>query len=202
MASRIALLLLLLQALIVTRSRAELIVIDLTASESKAAARIFITSKYVYYGSEFIGAFNGSAIWVHGADICTKSLPDISGKLVVTVWAQTTCLMGNVYERINAGGALALLELVHWNPPGVFAYRHHTWDPHLFSSHLNIAWLAVSDPDGSLWQLGAESIGPLHLQVEPPHNDALEAKYRYFDSPLPILFPLSLAPYAQSLDSH
>jgi hypothetical protein len=129
MASRIALLLLLLHALIVTRSRAKLTVIDLTASESEATARIFITSKYVYYGSEFIGAFNGSAVWVHGADICTNSLPDISGKLVVTVWAQTTCLMDNVYERINAGGALALLELVHWNPPGFLAYRHQTWDP-------------------------------------------------------------------------
>jgi hypothetical protein len=178
MSSRIALLLLLLQALVVTRSRAEFTVIDRTTSESEATARKFVTSKYVYYGSEFSGAFNGSAVWVHGVNICTNTLPDISGKLVVTVRAQTTCLMGHVYERINAGGALALLELVYWNPPGLLGYRHHTWDPQFFSAHPNIAWVAVSDPDGSLWQLGSESVETLHLQVEPPHSNHFEAKYR------------------------
>jgi hypothetical protein len=178
MASRIAPLLLLLQALVVNRSRAELTVIDRTASESEATSRTFITSKYVYYGSEFSGSFNGSAVWVHGVIICSNGLPEIRGKLVVTVRAQTTCLMGHVYERINAGGALALLELVHWNPPGLQGYRHHTWDPHFFSARPNIAWVAVSDPDGSLWQLGSESIATLHLQVEPPHSDHFEAKYR------------------------
>jgi hypothetical protein len=177
MASCTALLLLALQALIVTISRAELTVIDTTANESGATERTYVTSKYVYYGSE-LGAFNAPAVWIHGADICTNSLPDISGKFVVTVRAQTTCLMGDIYERINAGGALVLLELVYWNPPGFLACRHHTWDPHFFSASPNIAWMAVSDPDGSLWQLGSESTVTLRLQVEPPHSDLFEAKYR------------------------
>jgi hypothetical protein len=142
--------------------------------------RTYTTSKYKYYGAESSGFVNGTAIWVPGREICSTNPNEFKGKLVLTVRADTTCLMGEIYEKLNSAGASALLELVHWSPPDFLSHRHHTWDPCAFCSSQNMVMIAVSDPDGSLWKLVDEK-GTAHVQVQPPYNNQFASKYDSYE---------------------
>ena len=146
---------------------------------AKMTEQTYTTSKYKYYGSEGSQYFNGSAIWVHPDELCASSnghdvLKDV---VVITVRAQATCSMEEIYEKLNFERASGLLELVLWNPPDFLSSRHHTWNPCAFCGPEDMPMIAVSDPLGSLWELGNNGLNhsTAFVQVEPPHNSEHES---------------------------
>ena len=137
--------------------------------------RTWETSTYRYYGPRR-AALHGPTVVLTPEELCDPSKRSIriEGKIVISDRSERPCLLGSVYEELSASGAKAFANTVGWDPPGLFAFRHETWNPCEFCDH-KMVMVAVSDPERELVALGSST--EIDLFIGPPHNDDYEKGY-------------------------
>lgn len=87
----------------------------------------------------------------------------------------TDCIFGTNYDNVKAAGALAFVHTVVWDPPGLQAFRHHTWNPS--AHHKDMGVYCVLDPRRDLLETIRESTMPI-ATLAPPYNREWEMLYR------------------------
>ena len=92
--------------------------------------RISHTSFFKFYGKlKGDDSINGSAIVMEGRQICWPPRELVEGKIVVAVRENHFCDLEDSYKALSDRGALAFISITAMLHPGIFCYRHQSWDP-------------------------------------------------------------------------
>ena len=135
----------------------------------------WLSSDYKYYGPNK-QHLTGIAEVFEGDSTCT--VPEsASGKIVVISRDSTVCLFGEAYMNYRKAGVLALVEVTNWNPPGLLALRHHTWDSQKYASYGNLPAVAVYDVSGSIFEAIRSTDGPCYATLTSTSDDSFANMY-------------------------
>ena len=113
----------------VVRVSAELAVVDDTTGAEPF--RIRQTSQFKFYGKlKGRQSIDASAVFLEGRDLCSPKRDVVEGKIVVAARGNTFCDLEHEYRALDAKGAIALVSVAHHTGrPGLWCYRHLSWDP-------------------------------------------------------------------------
>jgi len=125
------------------------------------------TASLLYYGPQR-QTVNGPAIFLNGPELCEVRRPEkVKGKIIYTDRVGSSCDMSVVYDRLDRAGALGLIFLAPYDPPGPTNSRHSGWDRHEFSNReMVVADVYAGSVDLNTWRTTPE----LALQISPPHD--------------------------------
>lgn len=134
--------------------------------------RGFKTSLFEHYGPDHDVRVGGLAVVVDAKDLCGNSLSSeikmmVLGRIVVSEATYGICRLEVKYKRLFEAGALALVNMVPIDPPGLLCFRRHDWITDEFKG-ASLVLVSASIDRGSWSTLRNEN--GLALAIEPPHD--------------------------------
>ena len=133
------------------------------------------TSVWAHYGPA-ASTVSGPAVYLEGAEVCSPSPGRVRGRVVVAgAWDGLSCGRSNAYRALRAAGALALVKVSLYDPPGFTCFAHDDWDPSLVGG---AALTMVEAPGvGELAGMPFGELDGLEVALSAPHNRDYEAVY-------------------------
>ena len=140
--------------------------------------KVYDTAYFQYYGNPAAGPLRAPAVVLDGASLCTVDPTTVEGKIIIIGdrWprfsVETDCgitqSLGEVYERFNKVGAVALVFASHLDffPTGSLIYHYETWDRCRFCGDaMRLVHVETKALDAfSKWELHA---GAFEVELEP-----------------------------------
>ena len=137
------------------------------------------TSTYEFFGPK-TASLDLEALFISGADLCSPDFQgiNVTSRMVIADRSETECLMTELYPKLQAAGASALVRVVGWNPPGYLAFYHNTWEECAFCDD-PMTLVETVDPDGVLEELGGiQSTTLIRIHLGPKHDRSYRTLFK------------------------
>lgn len=139
---------------------------------ANGAAQRWNSATLVYYGPQ-AATVNATAVFLQGSALCgqpttpagggANPTEDVRGKVVVYSRTAATCWVEIVYAEMLRRGAVGVVVVEPWAPPGALAFRHADWDRarsrHAHTQHAGV----VSSDAARLFASAVCSLGVLFV---------------------------------------
>ena len=142
----------------------------------------FKSSTFFYYGPQSPVLNSSSAVFLNPSELCDPELHKreyIRGRVVAGSRSTSTCLIDDVYARLESAGASAFIVTDHNDPPGHLSFRHNTWAREKYRSPEHLIMVECFDPDDELEVLlePSQNRGDVELAIRRPHDTSWRNAY-------------------------
>jgi hypothetical protein len=95
-------------------------------SLSSDEAAVFQTATFLNYGPQDAEVLRKPLLFIPSGDICDVS-SQVQDRVVFTRLAENTCTLSELYDKLEAGGAAALVVQTFTSTPGFFTFMKSEW---------------------------------------------------------------------------
>ena len=152
-------------------------VVVTTNSSEAPTQESYTSAAFEYYGPKD-AIVSGRVVFLRGSNLCNPDASMVSAAIVVSDRHRAACELEELYGALSDAGALAFVVLVRWNPPGLLAFRHSTWNRCKYCGHpmTMVSVYERSGPGDSVYEKWLEE-GANRMVIEPAHDETMRELY-------------------------